>query len=189
MKKKNLEAENEIYKGLFRTPISFLLGGPYGLFVNTLYTIFRGKSEIQKEEEHKRFIESQFKQTVDLTQVHHMKEKEEEKAKEVERSLYDILLQEFDECEYVSKDDKNYWFQYHSKYNVYNKKPQKCSLLYGKFFNKKSVGWCYEIDEFYNRYLKDKTNNNIKEKYRFVDHTVCFLYITNSNELICTKEL
>ena len=186
MRKKNLEAENEIFKGIFRSPFSFLIGGPCGFVANAIYTIIRTHDEIKQNEQHKEFINSQFCPMVDIKEIEENKIIENAKLNEARKQIATWLYNEFGAAEEICLDKSYYYFRFLSKDKLFHGNKQKSCIRFG-VTSKDYVGYCYHIEDFIKYYKKDLKENNITKKYYCSDGCVKFLYITKSNELVCTN--
>ena len=109
---KNLEAQNQIYRGIFRTPLAFLFGGPVGLIANTIFTASKVKDEIEREEKHKEYIESLFVKTVSQKEYLENKKVERINNDNLKNDNINYLKDEFINSEDLSFDD-DFCFRYY----------------------------------------------------------------------------
>ena len=181
---KNLEAQNEVYKGLFRTPFAFLLGGPFGLAVNTTYTAIKVKNEIKGEIDHKKYLESIVKHTPTLKEYYDKLDKEEKEKEKTQKLLVDFFYLEFQNGHYVNEDEKYFMFS-DLKGGVFRKDAQSMTF---SFSGKNPMrGIRYRIESFAEQYYKDKLQDNIKEVYIFRHGQAAFGYCDKNNKMICTN--
>lgn len=178
---KNLEAIDQGYKGIFRTPFAFLLGGPVGLIANAAYTAYKVNDEIKTEARHKEYLKTLVapnQKTLKEFYEERERQKNLEKQKEIEKVEY--LKSEFSDGKDISFDDG-----FHFRYITDDKFTYK-DRYYEAIFHYKDplFGWrakYYPIDEFISMYENDKKAGNIIEKNRFYNNEVraTFGYKTN----------
>jgi len=192
-KNRNLEAENEVFKGIFRTPFAFLIGGPTGVIANAAYTAFKANDEVKQEEERKKKWDSQF---VDVEEngrkIKEQKRTEEEKKSNERKANIAYLRNEFDNCEDISFGE---WFKcnciYHKKidYN-YDLEKQLYRVSIRHTLNESFGANYLQMSEFIEKYKSDLENGIIEKKYRLYSKKayVRFCYkIKNKNyEYYCS---
>ncbi len=187
--KHNLESKNEIYKGVFRTPFAFLLGGPIGFISNIIFTAYKSKDEIKREEEHKKYIDSIYLKQSTLREYKEKKAKEKKRTNELISNNIEYL-----KCEFRGSKDFSFTKGFHVSYlntkdflneNKFYK--ARFILNYGIGSENTWVGSYYPIDDFIVKYKNDLNAGNILEKNTFYNNNVraTYGYKTN-NEYIFT---
>lgn len=191
MNTKNLEAQNEIYKSIIRTPFAVLLGGHLGLIANTIFSIFNVRHEIKREEEFKSWLNNQFiKETsFDIKQEKYHQEKNQKMEKS--SNNIDYLANEFkNACN--PQDVFNCYFTFNNKFSknfansAYFSFIPKKSIINGVYYSiKEFIGEYYPLDQFIEIYKSDLNSNNIERMYRLNDnknHTAYIYKKINSDD-------
>ncbi len=183
MKNKNLEAENEVFKGMFRTPFAFLIGGPVGVIANTIYTSIKAKEEITQNELHKNFVSSQFQKVQKLDE--YLEEKKNNSLSDTLRwkSLIDYLSNEFDNSEDISFNDGSSIVFCTKDKLPKRKNHYRVIIRYGNdIFNSFGADYLPE-NEFVEKYKEDKKNNKICNMYKMYNNNInmTFCYQAGSN--------
>lgn len=168
-KNKNLEAENEAFKGAFRTPFAFLFGGPVGVIANIIYTIFKAHDEVKQEEKRKEWWNAQFVNVEENgRRIKEQKRLEADKKVSERDSNIAYLRGEFDDCEDISFDE---WFKckcifYKNIDYNYDLEKQLCRVSI-QYTLHESFGAKYlPMSEFVEKYKSDLDNGFIEKKYK-----------------------
>lgn len=193
--KKNLEAENELYKGAFRTPFALLVGGPLGVVANAAYTALKVKDEIKREDDHKKFIASIGTDMPTPQQIKHAEQKAEEERKQKKLTDMEFLKSEFDNAEDPSFDD---FFSLTYDGNGYLKESFRYfGFLWIDSYHHVGGRTSYlPVPDFIKKYKKCLEEGAIENKYKFMNDNVmatyCFLsdkkyYLTGMNKKAVIK--
>ena len=183
---KNLEARNELYKGAFRTPFAFLLGGPAGVILNAVYTGLKTGSEVK---EHNEFLEK-----MESERKEYEAKKAETIAKiEAEEKIYADVYDDF--CKGTNiKRDYIRRFDTTGDYNWYKMEAYLEMILTDNgsgITEGKHLGYMYRMKEFCKKYFEDKENDNIKAMLWFMAKRSCMSptigYVTKADELVCVN--
>lgn len=169
---KNLEAIDQGYKGIFRTPFAFLLGGPVGLIANAAYTAYKVNDEIKTEAQHKEYLKSLGSPNQKtLKDFYEERERKKNLEKQKENEMIDYLKNEFIDSEDISFDD-----EFHFRYITSDKFTYK-DQHYEAIFHYKDLlfGWkgkYLPTEEFIDKYNNDKKSGIITEKQKFYNNKV-----------------
>lgn len=194
--RKNLEAINETYKGLIRTPFSFLIGGPVGLVVNTIYSLFKVKHEIKREKEFQGKMANVFapnssyeeKKNIFENTKKHIKENDNELCITIKNDYYTDCLDMsiYYNCCSAGGNTSLGFKKYMNKcfrFMPYN------SVVDGVYFPMKQINSVdYFPEKFFEEIQYDDSINNIGEKYYYTNSSsYTFLYqrinaITEKND-------
>ena len=160
-RQKNLEAQNEIYKGLFRMPFAFLSGGPFGLLANAAYSIYKVKMEIGREKAFEEWLDTQFVHEKSYHEkMFEFKENEEKKKNDKIHKLL-FLNNVFKDADDPTVLYKCYNYQLDQNRISFRFIPKK-SVVNGKLIKIKDfIGTVYDINEFIMLLLDDYNNGNI----------------------------
>lgn len=171
---KNLEALDEAYKGIFRTPFALLLGGPAGVVINAIYSAIKVKNEIKEANDFNIQREARRKGGVEyekrLRKMVEEKEAKEAIAKQEAKYLYELG----DHIKQFFKDVKNsddvynlyMWGRTYNGMNVYEINLYCKDLLDPNILNLHLVSKKYTTKEFIEQYQKDMSNDNIENVYK-----------------------
>lgn len=168
---KNLEAKDQIYRGIFRMPFAFLFGGPIGIITNTIFTTVKVNGEINRENQHKKYIESIIETSATQKKYIEERKSEDKRIKENKIKNIDFLKEEFYNCEDISYDS-NFHLTYFGKEKLlYESKHYKARFSNGNL-NDSWIGNYLPIQEFIKKYQTDCTNGNVIKKYRFFNNKI-----------------
>lgn len=181
MGNKNLEAENELFKGLIRTPLAFLVGGPTGLIGNFIFTALKADKEIDRENKHKEYVKAQYKK-IKTPDEYRLDENQKKKAKGLlYNNQINFLKNEFRDSEDISFAEWSGAKYLTKEVFTYVNRRYRVSIRCGSNFMMDSIGATYlPEDEFIAKYKEDMANNNIIKKYKLYnnDVRVTFCYTT-----------
>lgn len=184
---KNLEAKDEIYKGIFRTPFAIIFGGPFGVIINSIYTALSVNHEIVEAENHKKYISSMNKPRKSLREMRIEEEIQNKKRNEKINIDTKYMMRCFEDA-IVPKI-----FNYNFTSDTYDKMMHRNSkvnfalrtltpILEYKMYH----GVIYDIIDFRREYDNDNRNNNIKFKILCKnEYCPTFVYITKDNKAVC----
>jgi hypothetical protein len=191
---KNLEALDEAYKGIFRTPFALLLGGPAGVVINAIYSAIKVKNEIKEANDFNIQREARRKGGVEyekrLRKMVEEKEEKEAMAKQEAKYLYelgDYIKQFFKDVK--NSDDVYNLYMWGRKYNginVYDINLHCKDLLDTNNINLHVVSKKYTTKEFIEQYQRDMLDDNIKNMYKisckYGKENILFFYTTKHKE-------
>ena len=171
---KNLEAENEIFKGIFRTPFAFLFGGPTGFIANILFTAWMADDEIKRENAHKEKLkEMGVIGDPDIFKVgREVMNNQKKLYNDVKNDQLSYLKKEFNECEDPSfADCFNIRFHKKATEALHKERHYAASITYGDNYIDNTCGASYlPENEFIEKYKRDRLNGNIIKKYKFYNN-------------------
>lgn len=175
-KEKNLEAGDQVLKGVLRTPLAFVMGGPVGLVVNAAVTAANAKYEIDRENEHKKYLES--------LKPKHSTFEEVEARHNQRQKLIDEIKESFMSAIKFGRDDCHI----NSSRNKYCEMSPKVDAPHPEWVwtgdsNIPEDGVSYCLKDFYNIYNKDK-NDPSMVKYNLFG-TYCYKVNSKPYLVIC----
>ena len=172
--KNNAEAKNQIFNGIFRTPFSFLTGGPFGIFVNSIYTIYKVNHENSAEVVRKEYINSKLKEHKSLKEYKEEKKESNKIKEDAERANIKYLSEQF----YRSKDISNsgVTLSYMTKDVLLNANKTYNVIMQNGLDIKK--GRYYPLEMFIEMYNKSVANGTINNQYTLYNNnfrgTFCY---------------
>lgn len=172
--KRNLEAYDQAYKGLVRSPFAFLIGGPCGLIINAVYSVIQINDEVQRENAHKKYLEDTGIYGNPDVFADGRKKLLDERAKKQEKSDSQLhyLRDEFDYCEDRSIE-YDCWVKYNSKKPFTHADKYYDAIIHtGSSLNDIWKGRYLPEKEFIDNYKRDKASGKIIKKYRFYNNNV-----------------
>ena len=183
---KNLEAKNEVYKGIVRTPFSILFGGPVGFITNIAYTIYKAKNEIKQENSHKEYINSLYQKTNSYHEIFNEKKENDLINKSKSKTDTEYIIECFkDACVPCSHhyliDSLHKDKLFHGNGKVKFKLITKKDPVHPLFFD----GYVLDVINFRKKYDTDFDNNNVKMKLLLRKSGPKFAYINNDNKIVC----
>ena len=171
---KNLEAENELFKGVFRTPLAIMFGGLIGFLYNAIYTGARVNYEINREINHKEYLKSLgIDGETDICKKGREKRVAEEKQIAINKhNTFLYLMREFEDGDDYSFDE-GCRIQYRCKERFTHANKHYTAIIHiGYGIDKMWGGQYLPEDEFIKKYEYDLANGNVKQKYKFMNNKV-----------------
>lgn len=163
-KDSNLEAKNEILKGVIRTPLSFL-GGPIGVLANIIATAASTKYEIDREEEHKIYLES-LKHEPDLDSLKRRSSEARAKLDYLWEAFRDANKYNWPTDTYLNVPYNDYCKQ--TTISIIRRQPVAIWLRDGAKYS----GISYCMDDFYDIFMRDSEDPTM-EKY-LIKNRMCY---------------
>lgn len=175
-KGKNLEARDQVLKGVLRTPLAFVMGGPVGLVVNVIATATGAKYEIDRENEHKKYLESLKPKYLTLEELETRHNQRQKLIDEIEESFVSAIKFGRDDCSIHSVPNR------YCEMNIKVDAPHPEHVwIIDSSITRDGVSYC--LKDFYDIFNKDKNDSSIV-KYNLFG-TYCYKVNSKPYLVIC----